>query len=130
MEFWDLCNNDNDLAVTNTEVSLKEDTNSKLNTVDIDDQYWKEVRNNPIIVTNRSIPEINLSQRIWTVFDRSLKFWLWLKNMDLMFYDNDSSIDNEPDIGNTVIYVDNKFGVIWDNSDAASPLPLPLESSP
>ena len=42
------------------------------------------------------------------------------KNTDPIFYDNDSNIDNEPDVGDTVIDDDNKFGVICDRSDAYS----------
>ena len=52
------------------------------------------------------------------------------ENMDPMFYNNDSSIDNEPEVGNTVIDDDNKFGVICDKNDDASPLTLPPESPP
>ena len=50
---------DNDLAITDTGVVLEEDANSNLNSVDVDDEYWKEVRNNPIIVTNSPNPKNN-----------------------------------------------------------------------
>jgi len=44
--------------------------------------------------------------------------------------DNGNSIDNGPNIENTVIVGDNKYGLICDRSDDANPLPLPPESSP
>ena len=38
---------------------------------------------------------------------------------DPIFFDNDSSINNIPNVGNTVIDGDNKYGVICDrNNDA------------
>ena len=43
--------------------------------------------------------------------------------------DNGNSIDNEPDVGNTVIFGNNTCGVICDRSDNTNPLPLPPESS-
>ena len=51
------------------------------------------------------------------------------KKIDPMFYNNDSSIDNEP-VRDTVINDDNKFGVICDRSDDANPLPILPESPP
>ena len=47
---------DNDLAITDTGVVSEEKANSNLNTVDVDDEYWKKGRNNPIIVTDKPKP--------------------------------------------------------------------------
>ena len=69
-----------DLAITNTGVNLEEGANSNSNwiavdvDVDVDDEYWKEVSNDPIIVTNSPNPENNSSPRIWNIFDSSSKF--------------------------------------------------------
>ena len=84
---------DNGLAITDTGVVSEEDTNSNLNAVDVDVEYQKEVRNNPIIVTNSRNQENNSSPRIWNasiVVQHSDNDG---KNMDPKFYENDSSID-------------------------------------
>ena len=65
---------DNDEAITDTGFFSEEDTNSNLNAVDVDDEYWKEVRNNPIIVTDSPDHKNKSSPRIWNVFDSSSKF--------------------------------------------------------
>ena len=60
------------------------------------------------------------------------KYWQNDQNnpaIDPMLYDNDSSIDNEPNVGNTVIDDDDKYGVICDRNNDDNPPPLPPESS-
>ena len=58
-----------------------------------DVEYQKEVRNNPIIVTNSCNPENNSSPRIWYVLIVVQHSDYDEKNMDPMFYDNDSRIN-------------------------------------
>ena len=48
---------DNNLAIIDTGVVSEDNDNSNLNALDVDDEYWKDVRNNPIRVIDSSNPQ-------------------------------------------------------------------------
>ena len=103
---------DNDLTITDTGVVLEEDANSNLNAVDVDDEYWKEVRINLIIVTDRPTPKIIRVQAFGMFLIVVQNSDYDEENIDPINYNNDSSINNKPNVRNTVIDDGNKFGII------------------
>ena len=69
-----------------------------------------------------SNPRNNSSPRNWNIIDSSsTNSDFDDDNVDPMLFDNDSSISSGPDVENTVIDNDNKYGVICYRSDDANP---------
>ena len=86
---------------------------------DVDKSDWEN--NNFIIEKECSINFVSVQP------DNSFAF---PNGMDVLDDpDNNNSIDIGPDVENAIIVGDNKYGVVCDKSNDATPLPLPPESS-